>query len=215
MALTSELIVDFSSLKTQIANWLNREDQTNNIPTFIQLAEQTLERDMRTRKLFDRGVFLINADGDEFPNDLDSIESWYLDGPSFYGPIELVPAHVIPSYRVTFGDTGVPRVAANIEGKLRYGPQPDQAYTSQLIYWRKILPLSPTQATNWLILDSPDIYLFASLVEAEPFLKNDPRMALWKDKLEEALEGLEAETERRQFSGVLRPRKMPRRVIGG
>lgn len=215
MALTSELITTYASLQTQIENWLNREDQSDNIPTFIQLAEQTLSRDIRVRKLQDRGTFTINADGDALPSDFDSMEDWYLDGPTYYGSIELVPAAVIPAYRAAYGTTGVPRVAANVENVLRYGPQPDQAYDSKMTYWRKIAELSSSQTTNWLLLDSPDVYLFASLVEAEPFLKNDDRVQLWKGKLDEALEGIEDETERRQFSGPLRGRRLPRRIIGG
>lgn len=215
MALTSEKITDYASLQTQIENVLNRDDIDADAPMLIQLAEQRFERDERCRKLQYKGTFTISAEGDTLPTDFDSIEDWYHDGPTYYGPIESVPLHVVSQYNAKYGGSGVPRVAAFIEGAVYYGPSTDGTYSTKMTYWRKILPLSATQTTNWLLLDSPDIYLFGALVEAEPFLKNDARVALWKSKLDEALEALDSETKRKQFSGKMVRRVRPRRVIGG
>jgi hypothetical protein len=215
MALTSEQITDYASLQTQIENVLNRDDIDADAPLLIQLAEQALARDERCRKLQYKGTFSIAAEGDSLPADYDHLEDWYHDGPTYYGPIEIVPANVLPIYNAKYGGSGVPRVAAVIEGAVYYGPSTDGAYSTTMSYWRKILPLSTTQTTNWLLLDSPDIYLFAALAEAEPFLKNDSRVALWQSKLERALEMLDSETKRKQFSGKMVRRIRPRRVIGG
>lgn len=209
------LITSYSTLKTEVANVLNRTDLTSDLPLLIQLAEQNFERDERCRKLQDHGSFVINADGDSMPSDYDSIEDWYYDGPTYYGPIEVVPLSTVALYKAHNGPTGVPRVAAIVDGSVRYGPSPDTSYSTKLSYWRKIVPLSDSVADNWLLLDSPDIYLFGTLCEAEPFLKNDARIVVWKQKLEEALIKLDAETQRKQFSGAMVRRIPARRVIGG
>jgi len=206
-------ITSYATLKTEVANWLNRDDLVDDIPTFIQLAEQTLERDWRTRKLQDRGTFTVSADGDTLPSDFDSMEAWYHDGPTYYGEIEIVGAEVVQRYNQQYGPTGVPKVAAITGSTIRYGPAPDTSYSTLMTYWRKILPLSDSQADNWLLLDSPDIYLYGTLVEAEPFLHNDARVQLWISKLTSAMDSLSAEAQRRQFSGTMRRRA--RRVIGG
>jgi hypothetical protein len=41
---------NLGALKTEIANWLDREDQTANIPGFITLAESKMYRFLRTRE---------------------------------------------------------------------------------------------------------------------------------------------------------------------
>lgn len=41
---------NYGELKTEIANWLDREDQTANIPGFIKLAESKIYRVLRTRE---------------------------------------------------------------------------------------------------------------------------------------------------------------------
>ena len=40
----------------------------------------------------------------------------------------------------------------------------------------------PRSLQNWLnIEDAPDAYLYGSLLQAEPYLKNDSRVAIWRD----------------------------------
>lgn len=41
------MISDYASLQTAIADWLARADLTDQIPTFITLAEARLNRDLR------------------------------------------------------------------------------------------------------------------------------------------------------------------------
>ena len=56
-----------------------------------------------------------------------------------------------------------------------------------LVYRQGIPPLGDARGTNWLIARHPDLYLYAALLEAEPFLRNDSRVALWQSMLETAI----------------------------
>lgn len=40
--------------------------------------------------------------------------------------------------------------------------------------------LSPENQTNWLTDYAPDVLLYAILLEAVPFLKNDERIPVWE-----------------------------------
>ncbi len=73
--------------------------------------------------------------------------------------------------------------------------------TLVLHYWRKIPALSATNADNWLLLKYPDLYRYASLQFAEPFLKNDSRVALWSSAAESILAEVETHDEHDLFSG--------------
>lgn len=61
-----------------------------------------------------------------------------------------------------------------------------------LVYRQRIPPLGPERASNWLIVRNPDLYLYAALLEAEPFLRNDGRVALWQSMLETAITDAQA-----------------------
>ena len=49
-----------------------------------------------------------------------------------------------------------------------------------MLFYKKFDNLSASTATNWLITNAPDIYLYGSMLEAEPFIMNDERVpSLW------------------------------------
>ena len=52
----------YSELKTSVANYLNRDDLTSLIPTFIQLTETRLNRELRVRANMVRAETTTTAD---------------------------------------------------------------------------------------------------------------------------------------------------------
>jgi len=53
-----------------------------------------------------------------------------------------------------------------------------------------------TTATNWLLTNYPDVYLYGSLVEASVFIVADDRAVGWKTLFEEAMRDLQELSER-------------------
>ena len=205
-------VTTYQELQDHIADTLIRTDLTTPIKTFIQLAEASFKRDKRVRKLTNRGTFSISADGSALPSDFHSLESWYHDGPTYYGPIEIVNADMIGQLKGKTGTTGPPAHAAIVDGLARYAPEPDGTYSTQMTYWAKVSSLSTGNTTNWLLDDHPDIYIYGSLVHTAPYLKDDARVAIWQSLLESALEQLDRATEDAMFSGTLTRQFRP---IGG
>jgi hypothetical protein len=205
MALTT----DYASLQTNIADWLIRTDLTNAIKVFIQNFESKAKRDYRVRRLKDRGTFTITGDGDTVPSDIISIESWYHNGATYFGPLEIVNPNSIGELKAIHGSSGVPIFAAmRTPTEVIYAPAPDGNYDTQMVYWATLTELSDTNTTNWLLNDHPDIYLYGSLVESAPYMRDDERLVVWKSELEERLERLHALTQSQQFGGALR-RQVP------
>jgi hypothetical protein len=63
-----------------------------------------------------------------------------------------------------------------------FGPQPDSAYNVSGTYIAR--PTALRNSTNdaqdhWIILYASDLALYGSLLQAEPFLKNDSRIPVW------------------------------------
>jgi hypothetical protein len=201
---------DYSSLKANVADWLNRSDLTSAIPVFIQNAESSLKRDHRVRKLQTR-TLTASADDTAVPSDYGANEAMYHDGSTYYHGIEVVGAERLGELKQLFGTTGPPAYAALLDGVIRWAPVPDTTYTLKWAYWRKLLSLSDSQTTNWLIEEHPDIYLYAALLESAPYLKGDERLAVWGSELERRLEELHRDTERQHFSGPMSRRV---RVLG-
>lgn len=204
-------IDSYVNLQAAIADWLNRSDLASVIPSFIELAEGELRKDPRTRRKRSI-VFPVTADGIALPADFYSLESWAHAGPTYFGPISTVGDDQIERLKLRVGETGAPRYVALLDGKARFAPAPDQTYTTEMTYWRTFERLGSGRLTNWLLQEAPHVYLYASLIQATPYLKDDERLPVWEAKLEAALEKLHLATWDQHVGGTMRERH---RVFGG
>lgn len=197
------MITDYASLQTAVARTLNRADLDSAIPGLIQRAEDDLLLNEDVVKHTDRGAVLVSADGLQLPSDIYRLDRWYHDGPTYYGPIHTVDAAGIADLKARLGATGVPAYVAIVGDRARFAPAPDDAYTTRMTYWRRITRLSDSQTTNWLLEEYPSIYLYAALLEAAPFLKDDERIPVWATRLEQKIEALRDRNQALQYGGAL------------
>lgn len=178
------------------------------------MAEKRLQRDTRLKQTTARSF--TAAENYELPSDFNGLLELYHDGASQFGRIALVSLGEIAERKRRHGDTGVPRFVAVIDEAdtqyLRFAPEPSGTYTLRMTYDTEIEPLSDTVATNWLLAQAPDLYLWACLSVAEGFLQEDERVALWKSEYEQAADEFAKNKKRREYSGPLTPR--PTTIIG-
>ena len=70
--------------------------------------------------------------------------------------------------------TGTPEFYTIIADELQLGPIPGSAQTIEMLFYKKFDALTSSAPTNWMITNAPDVYLYGCLLEAEPFIMNDP-----------------------------------------
>lgn len=198
-------ITNSETLVSAIGDWQLRSDLTSVIPTFIQLAEARMKRDPRVRRLV-RTDFTVDAETEATSvlTDFQEIESLYLDGAaSRYGEVEIVSPGTLAEYQRRYGPTGVPRVAAVVNGTIVFAPVPDQSYDFVISYYQGFTPLTTTDSDNWVLTDHPDAYLYGALTEVAPYMKDDERIAVWSQRFQAALEEIHQAQQREQYSGKL------------
>lgn len=76
-------------------------------------------------------------------------------------------------------------------------PTPDLAYDFELSYFERPDPLSEDSQTNWTTQYAPQLLLYASLLEAQPFLKRPERTEEFKSLYERAASAITAESQSR------------------
>lgn len=59
-------------------------------------------------------------------------------------------------------------------------PPPDEAYPFEVLYYELPVLLDDENQTNWLTDYAPQVLLYATLLEATPFLKTDDRIPVWQ-----------------------------------
>ena len=208
-------ITTYAELQTATANWLDRTDLTSRIPEFIELAEANFNRVIRQPDMVAKDdSFSIASRYTTLPTDTLEIIRIVVDLTPVI-VLEYMTPEEISERRIVMSATGKPYYFTMIGGstnQLEVLPSPDSTYTSSIVYYTRIAALSDSATSNWLLAAHPDIYLLGTLVEAEPYLKNDERMPMWTARLDKALNdlGLQGQRERHTASGL----RMRSRVLG-
>jgi len=183
-------ITTYSELRDAVARWLKRADAIALIPDFISLAEGRMQADLTTmRALWQRSQATLDA-GSTFiatPDDLMTPISVALVKSS---EIKRLPILAATSVRNDTTTTGEPSCCAFVGEQIVFSPPTTSAQTVELIYQRRIPALSDSVASNWLIEQSPNLYLYGALIESVSFTRDTEALAMWSQQYEAALERL-------------------------
>ena len=63
----------------------------------------------------------------------------------------------------------------------------------EILYYEQPALLGDDLQSNWLTEYAPDVLLYAALLEATPFLKNDERVPMWTGMYDRAAQALNGE----------------------
>jgi len=195
-------ISTFAELKTATANWLDRSDLTDRIPEFIALAEARFNRILRIRDMETVSTAISTAAGTrEY-----SLPTGFVQMKEFHLTTDpLTPlAYITPEMmtRIWAGSgRGKPEVFTIIADNVRLGPNPDAVYTTSMLYYKTFTALSDSATTNDMLTNNPDVYLYGTLLEAEPFIMNDQRVQLWGMAFEKAIGDIQFQDNKDRHSG--------------
>jgi len=196
MALTT-----YDELKASIADTLNRDDLTAQIPDFITMAETQINRDARHWRMEDRVIATVDSQYTALPaNFVEPIritipanESHILE---LMGPLELAKIRQENS-----DTTGRPQYYAIVDGAFEVYPTPDADYVLELVYYEAIPHMSSSLQSNWVLEHNPDAILYGSLLHSAPYLQEDNRVQVWGALYQAAISAINFEGERARSSG--------------
>ena len=195
-------ISTYSELQSAVSNWLDRSDLTSRIPEFITLAEGRIARKLRIREMeTESDVTLVSGTRTAaVPTGFREVRRVYLNTNPVQELDYISPQDYWKRYVGT--STGKP-VCFTVEGtNLVFGPIPDSGYTAKVLHYKALDALS--SSAHAVFTANPDVYLYGALLAAEPFLKNDKRVPMWKSMFDEALMELEAQNSRHPGPMVMR-----------
>ena len=192
----------FTALKASIADFLNRTDLTAVIPDFISLAEAQINRDVRHWKMEARSSGQQDPADEYMQIPPDWVESIRLhltgNGTSV---VNLISRDAMADKRAGDEDTsGTPMYYTHADSQFQLYPTPNATTDFELLYYQKV-PSLISNADNWLLLDSPDVYLYGALLHSAPYLAEDERVAIWAQMYSAAVARLNEASESARYSG--------------
>ena len=179
----------FATLKTDVADYLHRTDLTAKMGTFIALAEAAMFRELQIKAL------AVSVTG--------TTVGEYATLPADFGTVVRLAATVGDSeynldYKAKDYTTTLtyPNSYSLENNKLRiFGTSTGQAYT--LYYIANIAPLSDSNTTNWLLTNAPDLYLYATSLEAAKYIKDTNEIQMLAPMVSSLVESVRRLSERK------------------
>ena len=191
-------ISTYAELQTSVGNWLHRSDLTGLIPDFIVLGEKRIYRDLRIRAMETALNTAVSNSVLAVPSDYLSMKSVYVDGTPT-SPLSRVSASQIYQDYPNRSSTGKPVEIAREGANFIFGPAPDSSYTIKGIYYAR--PTSITTSANAVFTANPDLYLYAALCEAAPYIKDEKMILAWESKFGSIMQALTNEDADEYGSG--------------
>ena len=182
----------YSNLINAVGRWLDRDDLLNLVPDLISLGELRINRTLR----------VINMEA--------TVNTPLVAGQVYYAlPCDFISARNIkvtgtpnPLSYVTpilFDNTVNEDKYTITDGQIKLSSVGSGELTVE--YYRKYLPLSLTNETNWLTENATDILLYAALLEAEAYLMTDERLETWGIAYQKGIDDLNEMAVEGRYSG--------------
>ena len=187
----------FAGLKASIAARLDRDFEDDDLVDFIYLAEREMERRLIVPYREVTAGLTIDAQTVNLPNDFKEVRRITL----MSNPKRVLES-ATPATLDRYTCPGQPVAYAVIAGQFWFGPVPDQEYSAQLVYQRKITPLSETAPSNWVLQSHPDAYFYGALVQAADFIEDTSKFERYRAMFDVTIEQINDEGSRQRFSGA-------------
>lgn len=207
-------LASYNDLKSSIADWLNRDDLAAVIPDFITMAEAQLERRLPVERMVKRATATLDTPFSAVPGDFVSPKSLVLTSTAPVQPLEFLSEDELDAKKYVYRSPGKPLYFTVVGTQFEVLPAPDGEYTAELTYVGTLDKLSVSNASNWILARHPDVYLYGSLLQAAPYLRDDERVGLWAPLYAQAIEDMLIQDSRAAVSqGRVAMKVKPTRVI--
>ena len=190
----------YTGLVAEIGDWLDRDDLTTRIPTFIRLVEAKVNRRLSDPDMEE--VVETTAAGD------------YTDLPAGFGEMVSISTGDLPLGPMSAAEyagidstiSGRPRFYTIVDGAIGFYPRNSTA-AIRMVFRKNVPALTSSNETNWLLTRAPDVYLYGALTEASAFLVEDDRAGSWKGLFDQAMAEMMVDANRRRWgAGPIAPR---------
>jgi hypothetical protein len=192
-------ITSYAELQTAVGNWLHRSDLTSIIPDLVTLGHNRIMRDVRTADMETAFSEAIASGTVAVPSGFLAWKNVYVDGSSAQR-LETKPLSWLYLQYPTRTADGKPAFISRNAATFEFGPYPDSAYTVKGTYYKRLA--APATSWNAIATTWPELYLFATLCEAAPYIRDAEMVAAWEGKYSQIVMAINNEDLLAEFSGA-------------
>jgi len=194
----------YGELKTLLAGYLHRSDLTAMIPNFVTLAQARLNHDIRHITMNGKSSIeaIVNVADITLPSDFLHMIRLQVPYSSGYRTLKQQTLE----QNTTFNENNswgkeVPRYYAIVSSSLaELAPTPVASVTLTCVYRRRLAAFTGDSATDDILTEFPNTYVYAAMVEATPYIQSDKRLGLWKALYDEEIMRIDDVNREAQWS---------------
>lgn len=193
---------NYSEISSGLEKWLNREgfaSLTDQIPDLIAIGQRRIHRECDLNAMEEVTSLTLNAQTIAKPADLLRVKSMHIVQSNNSYEVTGAPVHTVLNYSYPSRPTNYAIVGDNFQF-----PTLAEEYTATLIYYKKLPILSSTATTNWFSDNEPEFLMYAAMVEACSFLKDDQRAQFWEARFTAIKDAIMKSEERmdKEYGGL-------------
>ena len=190
----------YANLKTAIINFSGRDDLTDVLDDFIDMAESEMygnkTQALRTREMESRNEYTLST-ADRYlaiPDNFIQMRQMRIQ----VGEYECPMTSHTPGSLTVYPGIGIPKNFA-VSNQIEFEIVPDSDYTVEIQYYEKPLPLSSSNTTNSILTNYPNIYLFGALWALYIFASEEEKAEYQYTKFMDAIYGANAEADKGRY----------------
>jgi hypothetical protein len=201
------IITSYSTLITTVQDYIARSDLSAFAPNFVQNWEERFYRESDNWGAWmEKALSVAIANGvAAVPTDYLSLKIAYISGRKG-PPLKRISLDRLYQRYPRAGSTGFAAYIARNVSNFEFGPISGDAtligtYHAKPTVMRSYTTGGADAVAHYLIVNAPDLPLYGSLLEAEPFIKNDKRLAIWSQLYSIALDSYRSRLRAEEYSG--------------
>jgi len=177
-------IDSYANLKQAIENFSHRTDISNVIDNFIELAENDIDKRLMLRNNELRATATMSTT-DRFlalPDRFLKMRRLTLINGSLNYEIEYRGSESMPIQ----DSAGRPKYFT-VTSQLEFDRVADSAYTLEMSYFSRLVPLTSSNTSNDVLTDYPDLYLWGCLTQLALWEKDLEQFQVYQSKFDNAM----------------------------
>lgn len=196
--------MNLGQLKTIIKRYLKRTDLDDVIPDWIEFSQRRIDSDLRLPEQEYRTQTVANLAFLPLPNDWLEMRNIQVNFDGNYSLQYLTPEQLDNMSRVLKGETPNPiqfYTIMNNQIELIPAPDSDTETIVEMFYYAREPALINDLDTTKILTLYPQLYTYAVMVEAMPFLEHESGQATWDSMYTRLRDLLNTRAQAGRFSG--------------
>lgn len=188
----------YTELKAEIADFLERNDLTAVVDTFIDLAEAEMQRELKLQVFETTANVTITSGSGSLPTGFNKARAVYWDGDTT-NPLRYVTPDELE--RINSGNPSNVSYYSIVGTTVKVAD--DQSGTLVMTYTANFTPLDGTNTTNSILTNHPACYLYGALAQAAIYLKDFDGAGAYRKVFESELQQVKNDNADKKYVGQL------------